>query len=528
MTASPAATYFAASGMVSAVDHLAAQAGVGLLRAGGTAADAAVGASAVLAVTSQHMCGMGGDLIAVVAPPGGMPIALNASGRAGSGADARRLRAEGHRSMPFRDDIRSVPVPGCVDGWLGLHQRFGRLPLAEVLRPARQYADDGFPAAATLAAAVPAIAHLPEAADFTAPGGLAPGARVRRPGVGRALAAIVAEGRDGFYQGEFGAGLLRLGRGEFAPSDLEHLSVEWAPALSVEAWGRRIWTAPPNSQGYLTLAAAWMASSLETLGPNPDDDQWAHLLIEAARYAAHDRIDALYDGADGARLLDPSVLATRRDAIDPSIASTLGGSFGGGGTIALAAVDSERLGVSLVQSNAAGFGSHLVVPGVRIFLHNRGIGFSLELGHPGEYRAGRRPAHTLCPTVVTDLDGSLAGVVGTMGGDSQPQILLQVLARWLHARQPPGEALAAGRWALAGLDDDTRFETWQRRGAVQVLVEGHAPERWVRGLDRRGHRCVPSPAFSSSFGYAHLVTVAGDHLAGAADLRSGAGAAAGY
>jgi gamma-glutamyltranspeptidase/glutathione hydrolase len=298
--------------------------------------------------------------------------------------------------------------------------------------------------------------------------------------------------------------------------------------LSVEAWGRRIWTAPPNSQGYLTLAGTWIASGLAGLPTDPDHDQWAHLLIEASRYAAHDRVEVLYDGADGARLLDHRNLATRRDAIDPAQASTLGGSFDGGGTIALAAVDSQRMGVSLVQSNAAGFGSHLAVPGVRIFLHNRGIGFSLEPGHPGEYAPGRRPAHTLCPTVVTHLDGSLAGVVGTMGGDSQPQILLQLLARWLNAHQDPGDALAAGRWALAAFDDENRFETWQRRGAVRVLVEGHAPAGWVGGLDRRGHHTVASPPWSSLFGYAHLVTVAGDHLAGAADPRSGSGAAIGY
>jgi gamma-glutamyltranspeptidase/glutathione hydrolase len=522
----PAATYLAGAGMVSAVDHLAAHAGVRMLYAGGTAADAAVAASAVLAVTSQHMCGMGGDLIAVVAAPGAAPVALNASGRAGSGADPDRLRAEGHRLMPFRGDIRSVPVPGCVDGWMALHQRFGRLPLAEVLGPARRYAEDGFPASATLAARVPEIAHLPEAGDFTASGPLRPGMLVRRPGVGRALADIVTSGRDGFYGGEFGEDLLKLGAGEFQPVDLEQPAARWVPALAVEAWNHRVWSAPPNSQGYLTLASAWMASGLP-LPDDPDDDQWAHLLIEASRQAAHDRLDVLYDGADGSRLLDPVGLAGRRDAIDIARAAPLGGTFGGGGTMALSAVDRDRMGVSLVQSNAAGFGAYIAVPRARIFLHNRGIGFSLQPGHPGEYRPGRRPAHTLCPTVVTKPDGSLAGVVGTMGGDGQPQILLQLLARWLQAGQPPGEALAAGRWVLASPTDETHFDTWGNRGAVRVLVEGQAPRSWVSGLQGRGHATMASPPWSPLFGYAHLVTVANGHLAGAADPRPGSGAAAG-
>src|SRR3954464_5036507 len=126
----PFTSRYARSGMVCAVDHLAAQAGVAILRAGGNAADAAVATSAVLAVTTQHMCGMGGDLFALVHQPGHPePAALNASGRAGSGADPDLLRAEGHSVMPPSGDIRSVPVPGCVDGWLTLHGRVGRLPL---------------------------------------------------------------------------------------------------------------------------------------------------------------------------------------------------------------------------------------------------------------------------------------------------------------------------------------------------------------------------------------------------------------
>src|SRR5205814_10302003 len=141
------ATLRAPNGMVCSVDHLASSAGVAVLRAGGSAADAAVAASAVLAVTFQHACGMGGDLFALVHGPDlGSPACLNASGRAGSGADPERLRAAGHAAVPPLGDIAAVPVPGCVDGWVALHDRFGRLPLADVLAPARSYAADGFPA----------------------------------------------------------------------------------------------------------------------------------------------------------------------------------------------------------------------------------------------------------------------------------------------------------------------------------------------------------------------------------------------
>lgn len=247
------------------------------MRAGGSAADAAVAASAVLAVTTQHSCGMGGDLFALVHDGSGPPAVLNSSGRAGSGADPDRLRAEGHTEMPFVNDVRSVPVPGCGDGWLALHERYGRLGLGEVLAPAIAYPADGFPPSSTMKSAIDSIAHLPEAADYTAGGPL-----IARPGVAGAFHAVVADGRDGHYGGEFGAGLLELGNGEYEAADLDTPLADWVAPIGVNAWGHDIWTVPPNSQGYLGPAGAWIAAGLD-LPENVEDGQWAHLLIEAAR-----------------------------------------------------------------------------------------------------------------------------------------------------------------------------------------------------------------------------------------------------
>jgi len=522
----PVVTARSPSGMVCSVDHLASQAGLAVLRAGGSAADAAVATSAVLAVTSPHLCGAGGDLLAVVVPPDGPPVALNASGRAGSGADPDRLRSEGFTSMPFRGDIRSVTVPGCVDGWVALHDRFGRLPLAEVLAPAEAYAREGFPASPTLAAAAAVVAEVAGAEDLTGGGPLRAGTMLRRPGMGEALAAIAAEGRAGFYQGGFGAELITLGGGEFTEADLARSQADWVDPLAVEAWGVRLWTVPPNSQGYLTLASAWIAAGLE-LPEDPTDPAWAHLLVEAARQAAGDRLDALYEGADGPALLAEERLAPRRARIHADRAAVIGGSFGVGDTIALTTVDRDRMGVSVLQSNASGFGSHLVVPGLRIFLHNRGIGFSLQPGHPGEYRPGRRPAHTLSPLAATTPDGRLRGVLGSMGGDGQPQFLLQVLARWLVGGQAPGDAVAAGRWVLRG--GQTGFDTWNAGGDdLTVAIEANAPAGWAGGLTERGHRVETARAFDHGFGHAHLISVEDDHLAGGTDPRPRFGAASGY
>ncbi len=530
----PVPVRHAANGMVAAIDHLAAAAGAAMLRDGGSAGDAAVAASAVLAVTSQHLCGMGGDLWAVVHPGAtATPVALNASGRAGSGADADRLRAEGWEVMPRTGRPEAVPVPGCVDGWLALHARLGRLPLATVIEPARRYADDGFPASPTLAAGIPRIVDLAEASDYRMAGGVVAGTIIRRPGVARALAAVAREGRDGFYGGEFGEGLLALGGGEYTADDLAAPGADWVDSPGADAWGARVWSAPPNSQGYLTAAAAWIASGLD-LPADPADPRWAHLLVEAARQAGHDRIAVLHDGADGAALVDPARLAPRRAAISASRAGELPVPGAAGDTIALCAVDADRCAVSLVQSNASGWGSGLIVPGVRIFLHNRGLGFSLVPGHPAGYGPRRRPPHTLSPAVVTDRSGRLRAVLGTMGGDSQPQVLLQLLARTLQAGQATGDAVAAGRFSLAAPLDATGqpsgdgFATWTGRGRVQVHVEGHAPAGWAAGLDALGHDVVVTDAWSSAFGHAHLIEAHGEVLSGGTDPRPLAGAVVGW
>jgi gamma-glutamyltranspeptidase / glutathione hydrolase len=523
----PFATKHAPNGMVCSVDHLASEAGVAMMRAGGSAADAAVAASAVLAVTTQHMCGMGGDLFALVHYDIGPPACLNSSGRAGSGADPERLRAEGKTLMPPTGDIRSVPVPGCVDGWLTLHERFGRLSLEEVLEPARSYAADGFPASPTLAASIPGIAKLPEADDYRPVGGVAPGTILRRPGVAEALAGIAKGGRDAWYGGLFGEGLIALGDGEYTSDDLERSQANWVDPLSIEAFGKRLWTVPPNSQGYLTLAGAWIASGLD-LPAEPEDAAWAHLLIESARQAAFDRLDVLHEGADGEWLLSAERLGPRRHAIDPGSAATLGDTYAAGGTMYMCAVDADRMGVSLIQSNAGGWGAGIFVPGVRVSLQNRGVGFSLEPGHPAEYGPGRRPPHTLSPALVTDLENELSAVIGTMGGDTQPQILLQLLARWLVAGESPGEAIAAGRWALAHAGAGGGFDTWREHGRVKVLLEGQAPGTWDEGLTARGHDTNRTDSFAHGFGHAHLIVNQGDVLAGAADPRPRTGGAAGY
>ena len=525
-----ATTVHAPTGMVATADHLASSAGVAALRAGGNAADAAVAAGAVLAVTNQHQCGMGGDLFALVHEPDQPVAALCAAGRAGSGSDALQARAEGLDRLPFQGDVRAVTVPGCVDGWLALHRRYGRLPLAQVLEAAITYAATGFPVSRLLAATAPAILELDGAEDYLHPamaagGRLAAGTLIRRPGVATALETVVADGRAGFYRGPFGDGLLHLGGGLFTPEDLDRDQAEWVEPLKATVWGHDVLTPPPPSQGYLTLAAAAVAEGLD-LPDDPADAAWPHLLAEAARAVGRDRDAVLADGADGAALLAAERLEAAQAAVDPDRRAGTTPLTAGGGTTVCCAVDRARMGVTLIQSNASGWGAHLVEPSTGIFLHDRGLGFKLEHGHPAELAPGRRPPHTLAPAIVIRPDGSLRAVLGTMGGDTQPQIVLQVLARLLVHGQAPGRAVGEGRWALGSIGG---FQTWEGDGPGFLAVEAHAPADWDSGLMARGHEVRRSVhAIDHGFGHTQVIEASDGVLAGVADPRALDGAAAGY
>lgn len=519
-------TRYAPTGAVAAANHLAAQAGASVLERGGNAADAAVAAGAAMAVTSPHMCGLGGDALAVVVAPGQPTLALNASGRAGSGSDAARLRAEGLGQMPFRDDVRSVTVPGCVDGLVALGARFGTMPPAEVLTPAIRLARDGFPVSPGLAAASHVLPADIRAAMFGRPEPLVRGRRLTLAPLAGVLAAIATGGRAAFYEAGPGEALRELGPELFSDEDLRTDQADWVEPLTLDAFGRRLWTIPPNSQGYLTLASAWIADQVG-VPEDPGDDRWAFTLVEAARQAAHDRLAVLHDRADGAALISPERLRPRAEAIRAQAGRGLADVYADGDTTYLCAVDRDRLGVSLIMSNASGFGSHLVLAEHGIFLHNRGMGFSVREGHPAELGPGRRPPHTLSPLAVTHADGALDAVIGTMGGDAQPQILLQLLARTLIAGEDAGTVVGAPRWSLTR-EGSTGFDVWESAEPPIVALEHDAPAAWQAGLSRRGYRVWRSESPDEGFGHAQMIRVgADDVLGGAADPRTQDGACVG-
>jgi gamma-glutamyltranspeptidase / glutathione hydrolase len=508
--------------VVAAADQLATQAGMSAFARGGNAVDAAIAANAAIAVTGPHLCGMGGDLFAIVSTPGGDVVGLNASGRAGSGADAAAMRAEGLVTMPFRGDLRSVTIPGCVDGWIALHERFGLLALDAVLAPAIRLAAGGFPAGPLLALVVTFLDNagkreLHELVDQA----VRPGARVRRPGVALTLQAISRGGRAAFYGGAFGEGLVHRGAGLFSEADLQQRQADWVDVLTIDVFGVELCSLPPNSQGYLTLATTRLAADAG-LPTDPDEALWAHLLIEAATAAGYDRPARLHDKADGAELV--AEVIGRAELLDLAGASRRPASAAEGDTTYLCTADADGWAVSLIQSNASGFGSCLVEPTTSINLQNRGLGFSLVEGHPAELKPGRQPPHTLCPALVRR-DARVAAVLGTMGGDAQPQILAQLVARLFHAEEPLATAVAAPRWVLRG--PETGFDTWTGPLPPTVVIEDGASPAWIDGLRSRGHEVATARPFDGATGHANAIVIEPNGtFCAAADPRALIGAAA--
>jgi len=483
---------------------------------GGNAIDASMAANAVQGVVAPETCGIGGDLFALVHRPGDEgPATLNASGRAGSGVDPAALRRSGLTSIPF-DHPASVTVPGCVDGWVALLGRFGSMPLAEVLAPAIRYAEDGFATSIELATALARRRGRlePVAPELFTADPPKPGVRLIRRDLARTLRQIADGGRQAFYEGSPGTAISIAVDGRITAEDLASKQAEWVDPVSAEVFGRTGWTIPPNSQGYLTLASAWIFSELE---PPRDriDGEYLHLQIEAYRSVAWERDDLVADperiplASD--RLVAPERLRERVRAVDRDRAGSWPQPHPApGGTAYLSFVDRNDMAVSLIQSNYMGIGSGIPASGAGFFLHDRGAGFNLIPGHPNELTPGRRPLHTLSPTLWTR-SGRLDTVLGTRGGHYQPQLLLQMASALFHTQMDPERAQESPRWVL----DDPGPGT-----SSLLQTEGRMPDASIGELERRGHTIDRAADYERGWGPVSVIQVAEDGLrTAAADPR---------
>lgn len=497
--------------------HLATTAAVDAMSSGGNAVDGAIAANAVLGMVQPTSCGIGGDLFALIHSPGeSAPRVLNASGRAGSGADAALLRDSGQTHIDLRSPS-SVTVPGCVDGWRALAELATR-PLADLIAPAITLGKEGFAVSEELASDLARIAgfvaHQPGAAHLY-PDDAPPdaGSTLRRPDLASTLEAIAADGRAAFYEGLVASEVSAATTGLITPDDLAANRPDWVTPIGATVFGLDAWTVPPNSQGYLTIAAALL---IEALGPPPDptSPEFHHAVIEAYRAVAWERDDLVADPdhapMPNPELLDPGRVLDRLGAIsDRTVAAWPGSRSLGTDTAYFCTVDGDGMAVSIIQSNYTGIGSGIATDTSGVFLHNRGAGFTLQPGHPNLLAPGKRPLHTLSPTLWTR-DGQPALVLGTRGGHQQPQYLAQIATLLLHVGLTPGEAQAAPRWHIDEVDP----------AGSAIAVEADMPDAVSSGLADRGHAVEQRPARQVGWGPVSIIAIdeAGVHHA-AADPR---------
>lgn len=492
-------------GMAATSHPLATQVAIDVLKAGGTAVDAAIAANAVIGFLEPTGNGIGGDLFALVwSAREGRLYGLNASGRAPQGLTLERLRQElgGADEIPLLGPL-PVTVPGAVDGWWELHQRFGRRPWPELLAPAIRYAREGAPVPPYIAglwARAPRLADQPGFAETFLPGGRAPrtGEVFRNPRLAATLERIATGGRDAFYRGEIARtidGFCRRVGCYLRYEDLAAHRSEWVEPIGVDFHGYRVWQLPPNGQGLAVLQMLRLLEpyDLRAMGHNSAD--YLHHLIEAKKIAYEDRArfyaDPAFAAVPVAELLSDAYTAERRRLLDPRRASSeipAGDPRAGrGGTIYLAVGDGEGNMISLIQSNYSGFGSGLVPDGLGFGLQDRGAGFTIEPGHPNVYAPGKRPFHTIIPGFVTR-QGRPYLAFGVMGGDVQPQGHVQVLLNHLVFGM---DIQAAGDAARFRHQDSTE-PSWsggrRMRDGGCIALESGVAEPVRRALRERGHR----------------------------------------
>jgi gamma-glutamyltranspeptidase/glutathione hydrolase len=506
-------------GGVSSDHPLATQEGLRVLQAGGNAVDAALAMAGVLAVVRPHMNGVGGDaFILYYEAATGRVYALNGSGRAGALATPAFFHDKGLDEIPSTGAL-SVSVPGAVAAWADVNQRFGTMPFARLLQPAVHYARDGFPVSTRLAADFReqgGALNEPGRALYL-PGGEPPpvGSLLKNPALAATLERIAREGKDGFYRGpvaeKLGAFLEAEG-GYLRAGDFAAHTSTWVEPLRGSYLGHEMIVFPPNSQGLAQLQLFQMAKSFDLKGMGFNTSRYLHTLVELKKLAFADRDRWVADPEKAdipiAQLLDSAYLAGRAALVDPdhaaaSVAPGVGGEPGmdpsaqddSGDTVYLTAVDADGNAVSWIQSNFAGFGSGLLEPETGVLLQNRGALFNLRDGHPDEIAPEKRPFHTLTPMMALR-DGRLAFTIGTPGGDSQTQSLLQIVNDLLLFGMTPQEAIEAPRFrSNAGLD---------------LSIEDRVPVAVRDELSAMGHHLRVVEGWTATFGGAQMIRIEPD------------------
>ncbi|MCY4538079.1 MAG: gamma-glutamyltransferase family protein [Chloroflexi bacterium] len=497
-------------GMVGASNPLAAQAGLNILRQGGNAADAAVATSAMMNVMDPGSCGVGGDCFALYFDARTRQVsALNGSGRAPKALSLDAVRSLGWQTMNPRH-AHSVTVPGAVRGWHDLLARHGSMTLADALKDAIHYADEGYPLApvvgyrwqrsgAFLREAAHAEEYLPDGVPPKA------GQVLRLPGLANTLRGIAEGGPDAFYSGPVAEAIVtsiqELG-GLMTLDDLKNHHSTWDEPISSDYRGVTIYECPPNGQGLTALIALNIASHFDLAALPWDSPGRIHLMVECMRLAWADAHEYIADMSRADLPLDMllsadyaaerAALIQSYYAIDPP--PTSGELPGRSDTIYLSAVDGDGNACSFIKSLYMGFGVGIVAKGTGVWLQNRGAGFSLRPGHRNALAPGKRPYHTIIPGLALK-DGALWASFGVMGGFMQPQGHFQVISAMVDDDLNPQEALNRPRWQVSAGDPG---------GAL--LIEEGTPFKTMADLAERGHRIQPEAGIGrGNFGRGQII-----------------------
>jgi gamma-glutamyltranspeptidase / glutathione hydrolase len=491
------------NGMVATSHPLAAQVGLDVLKKGGNATDAAIATSAAMGLMEPMSCGIGGDLYAIVYDAKTQKLyGLNASGRAPGKATLAYFAEKRLADIPTSGPL-SWSVPGCVDGWDQLRQKFGTKSFKELLNPVIEYAEKGVAVPEVIAGYWKSASKYKDAGmrdtflvrdgrELRAPHA---GELFKNPHLGNSYRLIAESGRDAYYKGEIAQKIVALSEKEgglFTLKDFADHKSEWVDPVKTTYRGYDVWEIPPPGQGIAALQMLNLLEPHDLAKMGPESPDYWHLLVEAKKLAFADRAkfyaDPVFAKVPVADLISKEYAAKRAKLLDPkkALMDVPAGDpkLGTAETIYLCVVDKDRNCVSLIQSNYNGFGSGLCCPATGFGLQNRGCLFALDENHANKLEPGKRPFHTIVPAMVTK-DGKPYFTFGVMGGDMQPQGHVQVLVNLLDFGMSVQAAGEAPRVEHVGSATPTGTPEKPKGGTIKA--ESGIPEAVVKELERRGH-----------------------------------------
>jgi gamma-glutamyltranspeptidase len=519
-------------GIVTAPHNLAAQAGLAVLREGGNAIEAMVAAAAAIAVVYPHMNSLGGDGFWLISQGSGEPVGIDACGAAGRRVEAGLYRNAGHESIPERGPLAANTVAGTVSGWaraLEISARWGgKLPLSRLLEDAVHWAEHGFaPSEGQRALTAEKLPELADVSGFTEtflPGGYVPETSdcFRQPRLAETLRGLQKHGCDSFYRGALAHAIaadLALAGSPLTGEDLATHHARVVSALAVDLHDCRVYNLPPPTQGLATLIILGL---FDRLGISAADGfDYVHALVECTKQAFLVRdaniTDPEFMDTEPGQFLAPAWLAKRARSIERSRALPWPQSGPNADTVWMGAIDGNGRAVSFIQSVYWEFGSGLVLENTGLLWQNRGASFQLASGTRNELRPGRRPFHTLNPSLAQFHDGRTL-VFGAMGGEGQPQTQAALFTRYARFRVPLQQAVSAPRWLLG--------RTWGAQSTT-LKLERRFPESLASALREAGHCVELVDEYDERMGHAGAVLRnASGMLEGAADPRGNGCAAA--